>query len=67
MLDIIIMNLISDITEKIDSSQKNLFSKIKDDKIYLYQGSLQDYSWKKIISDAKKTLRTHNFIEKGKL
>ena len=68
MFDNIIINLLSDTTEQtIDSAQKNLFSKIKDDTIYLYQVSLQDYSWKKIISDTKKTLRTHHFILKGKL
>ena len=34
------------ITKK-DSAKQYLFSKIKDDEIYLYQGYLQDYSWKK--------------------
>ena len=48
MLDNIIMNLLSDTTEKEEFSENDLFSKIKDDKIYLYLGSLQDYSWKKI-------------------
>ena len=68
MLDDIIMNLFSDITEqKKDSAKKDLFSKIRDDNIYLYQGSLQDHSPKKGIYDTKKTLRTHNFIEKEKL
>ena len=44
MLDDIIMNLISDITKKTtDSVKKDLFSKIQDDKIYLYKGSMQDY------------------------
>ena len=65
MLDYIIMNLFSDITEQKNNSAKmDLFSKTKDDKIYLYQGYLQDYSQKKIIADTKKTLRTHHFIEK---
>ena len=45
MLEDIIMNLFSDIIEqKKDSAKNDLFSKIKDDKIYLYQGPLQDYS-----------------------
>ena len=66
MLDDIIMNLFSDTTKrKINSAQNNLFSKIRDDKIYLYQVSLQDYSWKKRFYDTKKTQRTHHFIEKG--
>ena len=44
ILDYIIMNLLSDITkQKKDPVEKDLFSKINDDKIYLYQGSLQDY------------------------
>ena len=59
------MNLFSDTTkQKIDSGQNNLFSKIKDDAIYLYQGSLQDYSRKKRIPDTKNKLRTHHSIEK---
>ena len=47
--------------------KKYLFSKIQDDTIYLYKGSLQDYSWKTLIADTKKTLRSHHFIEKEKL
>ena len=44
MLDEIIMNLFSDITEQTtDSAEKDLFSKIQYDKIYLYKGSLKDY------------------------
>ena len=44
MLDGIIMNLFSDITKQTtDSLNKDLFSKIQDDIIYLYKGSLQDY------------------------
>ena len=38
-----------------------------DDKIDLYQGYLENYSGKKIISYTKNTLRTHNLIGKGKL
>ena len=60
IIDDIIMDLFSDITEQ----KKDLFTKINDDEIYLYRGSLQDYSWKEIISDTKNTLRTHHFIEK---
>ena len=68
MIDTIITNLFSDITEqKNNSAEKDLFSKIKDDKIYLYQGYLQDYLLKKMISDTKNTLRTHDFIQEEKL
>ena len=67
-IDDIIMDLFSDITEQENSStKKDLSSKIKDDEIYLYQGSIQDYSLKKIISGTKQTLLTHHFIEKEKL
>ena len=45
MIDDISMNLFSDITEQTkDSAKKDLISKIQDDKIYLYNGYLQDYS-----------------------
>ena len=65
MLDNIIVNLFSDITKQTADSLKNdLFSKIQDDKIYLYKGPLQDYPRKKIIADTKKILRLHHFIEK---
>ena len=68
MLEEIIINLFLDTTkQKIDSAQNILFSEMKDDKIYFYQQSLQDYSWKKIISDIINKLHTHHFIEKGKL
>ena len=64
MLDDIIMNLLSYITEQTtDSTKKDLFSKIQDDRIYLCKGYLQDYSRKKIIADTKKKLRSHHFIE----
>ena len=44
MLDDIIMDLFTDITkQKMDSVKKDLFSKIQDDTIYLYKGSLKDY------------------------
>ena len=52
--------------KKKNSAKKDLFSKIKDYKIYLYQGYLQDYSRKKRITDTKNTLHTNNFIEKDK-
>ena len=49
ILDEIIMNLCSDITYQTTDSVKNyLFSKIQDDKIYLYKWYLQDYSWKEL-------------------
>ena len=68
MLGDIIMNLFSDITKHTTYSvEKYLFYKIHDDIAYFYKGSLQDYLWKKITADTKKTLRSHNFIEKLKL
>ena len=68
MLDNIIMNLFKGSTKQTtDSVKKGLFSNIQDDTIYLYKGSLQDYSWKKLIAHTKKTLRSHHFIEKQKL
>ena len=50
LLDDIIMNLFSDNTEQKINSAKTFFSKIKDDNIYLYQGSFQDYRGKKMIA-----------------
>ena len=47
--------------------KKDLFFKIQDDTIYLYKGSLQDYSRKKRIYFTEKALRSHHFIEKEKL
>ena len=45
MLEDIIMNLFIDSTEQTtDSLQKHLFSKIQDDKIHFYKGSLQDFT-----------------------
>ena len=44
---------------------KYVFSKIKDDKIYLYQGYLQDYIWNKTITDTKKTLLSHQIHRGG--
>ena len=45
MLDDIIMNLFIDIKKPtIYSIKKDSFSKIQDETIYLYKGSLQDYS-----------------------
>ena len=68
MLDDIIMNLFTDVTKPTtDSEKRDVFPKITDDTIYLYMGSLQDYSWEKLIYDTKKTLRSHNFIKKEKL
>ena len=44
MLADIIMNIFLDITkETTDSVKKDIFSKIQDDQIYLYNGSLQHY------------------------
>ena len=45
ILDDIITNLFSDFTKQTTVSvNKDLFIKIQDDRIYLYKGSLQDYS-----------------------
>ena len=64
MLDNIIMNLSTDITKQtMDLAKKDLFSKIQDDTLFLYKGSLQDSS-RKVFDDTKKTLRYHHFIEK---
>ena len=56
MLDNTIVNIFSETVEQIKNSViNNLFAKIKDDEIFLYQGSLQDYTWKKTITDTNKT------------
>ena len=48
MIENIIMNLFTDSTQKTtDSVQKHLFSKIQDDTIHLYKGSLQDFTLKR--------------------
>ena len=67
MLENIIMNLVRDTTKQKMNLVKMFFSKRKDDNIYLYQGSIKDYSWKKIIDENKNTLCTNHFIEKIKL
>ena len=41
-----------------------IFSEIYDDEIYLYQGYLRDYTWKKKITDTNKTLSSNNFMKK---
>ena len=43
------------------------FPKIKDDGIYLYQESLQDYTRKKTVTDTNKTLRSHHFVGGGSI
>ena len=54
ILDGIIMNIFSDTGEQEMNSVVNIFfAIIKDDGIYLYQGSLQDYTQKKTITDTK--------------
>ena len=62
-----IINLFSYTTRQNINSVKNDFSKINDDKIYLYQGSIQDCFWNNKIADTRKILRTHHFIERIKL
>ena len=60
------MNIFSDTVEQETKSVINkYFSKIKDDGIYLYKGSIQDYTRKITITDKNKTLRSHNFMEKN--
>ena len=55
MLDYIIMNIFLETAEQEMNSMVNtFFAKIKDDRIHLYQGSLQDYAPKKTIPYTKK-------------
>ena len=67
MLDGIIMNLFTDSKKQTTDSYQNIFSKIQDDTIHLYKGSLQDFTWKRKNADTKKTLRSHHYIEREKL
>ena len=63
-LNDIIMHLFTDITEQTeDSVQKHVFSKIQDDTIHFYKGSLHDFTQEQK-PDTKKTLCLHHFIEK---
>ena len=64
MLNNTIMNLFSETTKKKNSAQENLFSKIKGDKISLYQGCLKYYLRKKRIPDSKKALCINHLFEK---
>ena len=62
IIDDIIMNLFIDITEQTtDSVKKDLFSKIQNDTIYLYKGSLQDYTWKNEFLIQKKDIMFASF------
>ena len=63
MLDKIIMNLFTDSIEQTTDSVHKHLKKNKDDTIHLYKGSLQDFTRKRKNDDAKKTLRSHHFIE----
>ena len=68
ILDYIIINLFSGTTkQRMNSEKKDIFLKIKNDKNYLYQVSLKDYSWKNRFANTKNTLHTHNFIERRRL
>ena len=59
------MNILSETVEqKMNSVINKYFAKIKDDVIYLYQGSIQDYTWKRTVIDKNKTLRSHYFMGK---
>ena len=61
MLDDIMMNLFTDITKQTtDSVKKDLSSKIQYDTIYLYKGSMQDFTRKRKNADTKRTLRSHH-------
>ena len=65
MLDDIIVNLFTDGKEQTTDSYYNyLFSKIQDDTIHLYKGSLQDFTWKRKNADTKRTLCSYHYIEK---
>ena len=56
ILDNTIVNILFETVEQINNSViNNLFDKIKDDEICLYQGYLQDYTRKKTITDTNKT------------
>ena len=60
------MNILSETVEqKMNSVINKYFAKIKDDGIYLYRGYLQDFTWKKTITDINKTLRSHHFMGLG--
>ena len=62
----IIVNIFSETEEQEMNSMINIFfPKIKDDGIYLYQESLQDYTRKKTVTDTNKTLRSHHFMGGG--
>ena len=68
MLDNIIMNLFTDITnQSTQPHQKHLFPKIQDDTIHLYKVSMQDFTWKRKNSETKSTLRSHHYIGREKL
>ena len=59
MIDDIIMNLFMDTTKQPINSVHLFYPyKIKYDKMYLYQGYLQDYPGKKTIGDTKKITYT---------
>ena len=63
MLDDIIMNILSEAVEREMNSEINKYSsKIKDDGIYLYQGPLHYYTWKRTVTDTNNTLRSHHFV-----
>ena len=57
------MNIFSETVEReMNSVMDKYFSKIKDDGIYVYLGSLQDNRRKRTITDINKTLHSHHFI-----
>ena len=65
MLDDIIMNIFSETVEQdMNSVIYKYFAKMNDDGIYLCQGSIQNYTRQKIITDTNKTLLSHNFMKK---
>ena len=63
LYDIIMEMFLKKVEQKINHVINIFVAKIKDDEIYLYQGSLQEYKFKKTITDINKTLRSHHFMK----
>ena len=68
MLDDTMMNIFTETTKKSTKPyQKLFFSRIQDVTIHLCKGSMQDFTWKRINTNTKRTLHSHHFIEIEKL
>ena len=64
MIDDMIMNIFPQSTKKsMAAHQEHLFSRFKDYSIQLYKGYMQEFTWKTKISDTKRTLRSHHYID----